>query len=305
VILGKPATWVKSGDIVSVTSSAPLSNETTWVSGVALTTGDIRFDATAGKDYILLVDLADVENTLSPSDSVASTDEAIASRWTFYRVANAYRPFDSSQLERTTGSSPLWVQATVSGATDGIALCSVKGATSVTVTVTQAGQTTLNLTEASAVSGDLASGFIRWSHDSRNGATYRVTLTGGSPEIGEIAPFLALDLGVVRPGVTTDPVHYSIMDFDETYGAYTYVKRGYSRKVSGKLGISDRKGFWVEQQLLESRAVPLIYDLNGTLGSEPGRIYFGIVSRASRIDTGLADLDELDFEITGLAEETF
>jgi hypothetical protein len=292
--------WAGDGKKVTVTSSAPASDYPAWSSGVALAAGVTRYDSVDGADYSLLVDVTGAENTVRPSEAVASTDEVISSRWVRQGAANIYRAFDSRLLERSSGASPFTLTAISLGHSNSIALFGVSGTTSVSVVVTQSGQPDLTLTTPDW--GSLSSGVMRWDHTLRWGATYQVTLTGTEPAIAEIAGGRVLNLAEPLRPLNRETTHYSAMDFDPVYGLYSFVKRGYAAKLSGSARVRGREGFWVEQQLIAARARPAVFDLNSK-NSEDGRILFGVATRFSRTDAGLAELDTIDFELAGMVED--
>jgi hypothetical protein len=94
---------------------------------------------------------------------------------------------------------------------------------------------------------------------------------------------------------------YSRVEFDETYGTASLLKRGFSRRVSVTLWVPQGSAAYLAHRMRAVRSVPCLFDLNNG-GSDDGLIVHGLAQRPERTTSGIPGLDTVRLEIKGLVE---
>lgn len=204
-------------------------------------------------------------------------DAAGSTFWALFSSDNKHAMFDEQVSSATTSTSPLTVTI-APGIVNSVALVALVGS-SVTVSMTDgAGPTvysrTVNL-DGSIVFDWYTyffEPFVQLAEvvltDLPPYSTGRITMTltsGGSVAIGELLVGTVYELGEegMEQGATVGIIDYSRKDTDNDTGLTTFVRRAYSKRMSGQFLLNNKQLNAVQRILADIRAVPSVF-----IGSE-------------------------------------
>ena len=126
-----------------------------------------------------------------------------------------------------------------------------------------------------------------------------VTLSGvGTVKCGHLAVGTFYDLGGTQYGTTASIIDYSRKDTD-AFGATTFVKRAYSKRVSARMMLANAQLNKVQRVLADLRATPCAWIGTDAAGFEPLTV-FGFF-RDMSIDVAYPTVSYCSVEIEGLS----
>lgn len=198
--------------------------------------------------------------------------------WSSIGPDNKHAMFDGQVSTATTSSSPLAVTI-APGIVNSVALIDLVGS-SVTITMTDGGASPPVYTRTVELDGSIVfdwytyffEPFVQLAEvvltDLPPYATGQITMTltsGGNVAIGEFLVGTVYELGEVgmEQGASVGIIDYSRKDTDNETGLTTFVRRAYSKRMSGQFLLDNGQLNAVQRILADIRAVPSVF-----IGSE-------------------------------------
>ena len=198
--------------------------------------------------------------------------------WAYVGPDNKHAMFDGQVSTATTSSSPL-VVTIAPGIVNSVALIDLVGS-SVTISMTDNGASPPVYTRTVELDGSIVfdwytyffEPFVQLAEvvltDLPPYANGRITMTltsGGNVAIGEFLVGTVYELGEVgmEQGASVGIIDYSRKDTDNDTGLTTFVRRAYSKRMSGQFLLENGQLNAVQRILADIRAVPSVF-----IGSE-------------------------------------
>jgi hypothetical protein len=197
--------------------------------------------------------------------------------WAYVSPDNKHAMFDGQVSTATTSTSPLAVTI-APGIVNSLAMIDLVGS-SVTVTMTDGAGPTV-YTRTVGLDGSIVFDWYTYFFEPfvqlaevvltdlppYSGGQITMTLTsGGNVAIGELLVGTVYELGEegMEQGASIGIIDYSRKDTDDSTGLTTFVRRAYSKRMSGQFLINNGQMNAVQRILADIRAVPSVY-----IGSE-------------------------------------
>lgn len=198
--------------------------------------------------------------------------------WAYVSPDNKHAMFDGQVSTATTSTSPL-VVTIAPGIVNSVAMIDLVGS-SVTITMTDNGASPPVYTRTVGLDGSIVfdwytyffEPFVQLAEvvltDLPPYANGRITMTltsGGNVAIGEFLVGTVYELGEVgmEQGASVGIIDYSRKDTDNDTGLTTFVRRAYSKRMSGQFLLDNGQLNAVQRILADIRAVPSVF-----IGSE-------------------------------------
>lgn len=218
--------------------------------------------------YISLVNT----NLNNIPDAVGSTF------WAFFGPDNKHAMFDGQVSTATTSTSPLAVTI-APGIVNSLAMIDLIGS-SVTITMTDGGASPPVYTKTVDLDGSIVfdwytyffEPFVQLAEvvltDLPPYSSGQITMTltsGGNVAIGELLVGTVYELGEegMEQGATVGIIDYSLKETDKDTQMTTFVRRAYSKRMSGQFLLNNGQLNAVQRILADIRAVPSVF-----IGSE-------------------------------------
>lgn len=198
--------------------------------------------------------------------------------WAYVGPDNKHAMFDGQVSTATTSTSPL-VVTIAPGIVNSVAMIDLVGS-SVTITMTDGGASPPVYTKTVELDGSIVfdwytyffEPFVQLAEvvltDLPPYAAGQITMTltsGGNVAIGEFLVGTVYELGEVgmEQGASVGIIDYSRKDTDNDTGLTTFVRRAYSKRMSGQFLLDNGQLNAVQRILADIRAVPSVF-----IGSE-------------------------------------
>lgn len=301
------ATFGQSGG-----SSASLYDA--WSSGSTIVKGQRVYDSASQRDYEALTAITSGSNTVRPSSAVLSEDLTILGRWLDLGAASLFALFDEDVSTVATADTTSYVIFDVIGlaaleAVDCLAIIGVGNVATITIydldpTTSAILDTTvydMNYTPGTMELKDLLVHPMTAVDNPRFKIKFDATV--GSPyqtmTIGKIVAGRKVNFGKTVENVNVSITDYSTKVVDEVFGAYRFVRRGFSKNVSAQIMVEHGEGDQFSQLIEKARAVPTFWDFN-TDGQSLARVrVYGWYKNYSAVVSGIP-WDTYSLEVAGL-----
>jgi hypothetical protein len=198
--------------------------------------------------------------------------------WAYVSPDNKHAMFDGQVSTATTSTSPLIVTI-APGIVNSLAMIDLVGS-SVTITMTDAGASPPVYTKTIGLDGSIVFDWYTYFFEPfvqlaevvltdlppySNGRITMNLSSGGSVAIGELLVGTVYELGEqgMEQGASVGIIDYSRKDTDNDTGLTTFVRRAYSKRMSGQFLLNNGQLNAVQRILADIRAVPSVF-----IGSE-------------------------------------
>jgi hypothetical protein len=295
----KPTTITPS----SIISSSLAETEVAWSSATTYSIGAVVYDGLDGI-YQAVTSNTNKQPKNNPLD------------WTYIRPSNRWALFDSEASTVSTGTTTITFKI-ATGTLEGIAFLNlVANSVSITVTDGVSGPTIYQATQSlsSSTFFDWYEYFFRDTDTAliRTQAVFtdlpllnytntytEVTITGtGTVSIGTCTFGTISEIGSAEYGVTSGITDYSVKQTDE-FGQTTFVRRAYSKRMSGRVLVDNKQLNSVQRTLYSLRAVPALWIASQNPDLEEALVVFGYY-RDFSTDISYPNYSYCSLEIEGL-----
>ncbi len=318
-----PLLWRDLGYIgaTSFKTDAPLSDYPTWSTG-SVSAGTIVYDKYARRDYYCNQTLTSLQNSLSPSQCVASPIDAVRGYWRHMGVANAFRMFDGEAYTRTrrTASSmycEFGFNQDNTARSRAVYVFGMQNVSSVRLRVYNSGGTMVEDQTKTALYpnffGEPRLNLLSLAFDTTTliDATYTFRFdftkkSGASTyiEVGMIAVGEAFDLGPTKQGLRLRHLNFSRQQRDETFGTVAFLRRGVAKVVSATVMCNNPDSDTILRGINAYRGGALVWDFNNSDTAFDHLRVWGFSRDHEYPYIGLANgPGEIRMEVEGLVEE--
>lgn len=284
----------------SIISSTLIETEAQWLSVTNYAVGDVVYEGLNGVYQAI-------------SANINKQPSANPLIWTYIRPSNRWALFDSQTSTSSTATTSLEITINTKSI-DGIALLNVVGnAAEVTVRDGQDGP--IIYTGIQGLVGDVYDWYQYFFYDTsirRNTAvfldipsytntytTIKVTAATGNPvSIGTCTFGKINTIGNSEYGFTSGITDYSKKETDE-FGTTTFVRRAYSKRMSGRVLVNNAELNRVQRILYDLRAVPVLWFASQNPTFEEALVVFGYY-RDFSTDISYPTYSYCSLEIEGL-----
>ena len=319
-----PVLWRDLGYIGATTfkTNAPLSDHPTWSTG-SITAGTIVYDKYARRDYYCNQTLTSLQNSLSPSQCVASPVDAVRGYWRDMGVANAFRMFDGETYSRTKRiASSMYCEFGFNqdntARPRGIFIFGMDHIKSVRLRVYSGATLLEEQTKSTLYAPFPAPPAVSESRLNQTAITF-ITATSltkyntfrldftkvdtyyTSVEVGMIAVGEAFELGPTNTEAKVRYLNFSRQERDPTFGDIKFIRRGVAKILSASVHIQHEYADTIIRGINAYRGGAIAWDFNNDTDYDHLRVW-GFCRDTEFPYTGLKDA-EIPFEVEGLVEE--
>jgi hypothetical protein len=261
--------------VASIVSSNLQETEPAWVSTTNYSIGAVVYDGFDGIYQAITANL-NKQPSLNPLD------------WAYLRASNRWALFDSEINTASTRQNLIDFRL-ATGNQQGFALLNMTGA-SVEITVTDGLNGPVVYTNKQSLVGQVFDWFQYFFFDietQRNQAVFvdlplnyintytRVVVEGtGTVSIGGCTFGRLLTIGSSEYGFTSGITDYSVKQTDE-FGTSTFVRRGFSKRMTGRVLVPNNELNRVQRTLYELRAIPALWFASQNPNLEEALVVFG------------------------------
>lgn len=300
--------------VATFSTTFAISNYTTWTSGSAIIQGERRYSTASHHDYEALVAISSGSNTLRPEVALTSQTPAIAGYWLDLGPSNMWSLFDADVSSKATAVGTAYTIFDITGwssfeNTDAIAIVGMENVATVVIQrlnpADNAVLSTTTLDMAYSLTNRLLKNVLVHSFTGIASGRFKISFTSavGSPyqtiAVGKIIAGFKVPIGVTAEDVNVSIRDYSAKVFDETFGSYTYMVRGYAKDVTATVMVEHGEGDNVSQSIELSRAVPMFWDFNSDGQALTRAMIYGWYRNYSCVLRGIP-WDTYSLEIAGL-----